>query len=213
MIIIFKIIIPVANRNISMSARSLPGCLSAGKAWWPLISGERFSSLPLTRDKHPIHPNPNTISSAYSSSATQAGYHNCQSVKVLICGGSECSQVVEPRKECWHLKTFSHQDGWLFKKSWAHIQFVSSNAFVSSYALVSSKPSKNETYFERSINTILFATVIKTKRMTMVIIILYNAGSTQGWRSEEILGLSQGRAGATALLTDQVEMKQSIIFC
>jgi len=58
--------------------------------------------------------------------------------KVLICGGSECSQVVEPRKECWHLKTFSHQDG-----------------------------------------------------------------STQGWRSEEILGLSQGRAGATALLTDQ----------
>ena len=78
---------------------------------------------------------------------------------------------------------------------------------------MSSKPSKNETYFERSINTILFATVIKTKRMTMVIIILYNAGSTQGWRSEEILGLSQGRAGATALLTDQVEMKQSIIFC
>ena len=43
--------------------------------------------------------------------------------------------------------------------------------------------------------------------MIMLMIILYNAGLTsQGWRSEEILGLRQGRAGATALLTDQVEM-------
>jgi len=59
--------------------------------------------------------------------------------KVLICGGSECNQVVEPRKECWHLKTFPHSDGL----------------------------------------------------------------TSQSWRSEEIVGLRQGRAGATAILTDE----------
>ena len=49
--------------------------------------------------------------------------------------------------------------------------------------------------------------MIKPKRMIMLMIILYNAGlAIQSWRSEEILGLRQGRAGATAILTDQVQM-------
>ena len=46
--------------------------------------------------------------------------------------------------------------------------------------------------------------------MIGVIKILDYAGrpTTQGWRSEEFLGFTRGRSGASAVLTDQVEMKE-----
>jgi len=37
--------------------------------------------------------------------------------KVVICGGSECN-VMEPRKECWHLRTFLHEDGRPTTQGW-----------------------------------------------------------------------------------------------
>ena len=64
---------------------------------------------------------------------------------------------------------------------------------------------KNNCYFR------LF--VLTAHMWIMEIKISGDAGpTTQGWRSEELLGLSQGRSDASAVLTDQVdEMKESII--